>query len=58
MLPKLISSLVEKTPTEVDPDEEDGEADVSMDGSTSCMSLGKLLKHNDADDTSSYNIGR
>jgi hypothetical protein len=40
MLPKLISnSLIEPTPTEVDPDEGGGDADVSMDGSASCKSL-------------------
>lgn len=39
MLPKLISySSMESTPTEVDPQEAAGDADVSMDGSTSCRS--------------------
>jgi hypothetical protein len=47
MLPKLISNnLKESTPTEVDPDEGVGDADVSMDGSTSCKSR-KLSKPDD-----------
>jgi len=40
MLPKLMSgALAEPTPTEVDPDEGGGEADVSMDSSQSSITL-------------------
>ncbi|KAF9447190.1 hypothetical protein P691DRAFT_671996 [Macrolepiota fuliginosa MF-IS2] len=40
MLPKLMSeAFTEPTPTEIDPDEAGGEADVSMDGSQSSITL-------------------